>query len=359
MTKRVEISSSQLVTLLFLSRAFTLLTYSTKTDQIAPNAGIIFALALSAALYMAALVPTFLLVRRRRDYSILEWSFAVKPWFGKAVAALYFAFLVLVTANTISHFEFFLTSSIYPNASPTLFVVLFLLAVAYAAYMGLEACARMSGFVFWGVAAGTVFLFLCLFQKADPIFLRSPFAIDLKTTVATGFSGVGASLEITAILLLIPMVRGSLPKASGALSTMAMAYYQLISVFAITSLGEYAQNHLFPVYSMATIAEFSVMQRLDSLFMAMWVFIAFVRTSLFFYLAVHMLGYLAPKPVASRGIGVVGVLVLLISLFLANNYQAMRQVRRFFASGIPVVFFLLVVPGIILCTAARKKEVSQ
>ena len=129
MTKRVEISASQLVTLLFLSRAFTLLTYSTKTDQISQNAGIIFALALSAMLYVAALIPTFLLVRRRRDYSIIEWSFAVKPWFGKGVAALYFAFLVLVTANTISHFEFFLTSSIYPNASPTLFVVLFLLAV--------------------------------------------------------------------------------------------------------------------------------------------------------------------------------------------------------------------------------------
>ena len=359
MTKRVEISASQLVTLLFLSRAFTLLTYSTKTDQISQNAGIIFALALSAMLYVAALIPTFLLVRRRRDYSIIEWSFAVKPWFGKGVAALYFAFLVLVTANTISHFEFFLTSSIYPNASPTLFVVLFLLAVAYAAYMGLEACARMSGFVFWGVAAGTAFLFLCLFQKADPIFLRSPFSIDLKTTVATGFSGVWASLEITTILLLIPMVRGNLTKASGALSAMIMVYYQLISVFAITSLGEYAQSHLFPIYSMAAVAEFSVMQRLDSLFMAMWVFIAFVRTALFFYLAVHMLGYLAPKPVASRGIGIVGALVLLISLVLANNYQAMRLIRSFFASGIAVVLFLLVVPGIVLCTAARKKEVSQ
>ena len=168
MTKRVEISASQLVTLLFLSRAFTLLTYSTKTDQISQNAGIIFALALSAMLYVAALIPTFLLVRRRRDYSIIEWSFAVKPWFGKGVAALYFAFLVLVTANTISHFEFFLTSSIYPNASPTLFVVLFLLAVAYAAYMGLEACARMSGFVFWGVAAGTAFLFCAFFKRPTP-----------------------------------------------------------------------------------------------------------------------------------------------------------------------------------------------
>ena len=89
MTKRVEISASQLVTLLFLSRAFTLLTYSTKTDQISQNAGIIFALALSAMLYVAALIPTFLLVRRRRDYSIIEWSFAVKPWCGSAVLCVF------------------------------------------------------------------------------------------------------------------------------------------------------------------------------------------------------------------------------------------------------------------------------
>ena len=57
--------------------------------------------------------------------------------------------------------------------------------------------------------------------------------------------------------------------------------------------------------------------------------------------------------------GIVGALVLLLSLVLANNYQAMRLIRSFFASGIAVVLFLLVVPGIVLCTAARKKEVSQ
>lgn len=359
MTKRVEISASQMVTLLFLSRAFTLLTYSTKADQTSQHTGILISLALSAVLYVVALIPTFLLARKRRDYSIIEWSFAVKPWFGKGVAAIYFAFLVLVTANTISHFEFFLTSAIYPNASPTLFVVLFLLAVAYAVYMGLEACARMSGFVFWGVAAGTAFLFLCLFQKADAIYLRNPFNTDLMSTLTTGLGGVGASLEIVTILLLIPMVRGNLPKATGVLSFMIMLYYQLVSIFTITSLGEYAQTHLFPIYSLAAIAEFSVMQRLDSLFLTMWVFIAFVRTALFFYLAVHMLGYLLPKRAAAKGIGIVGAIVLPLSLFLATNYNFMRMVREFFASGIMVAFFLLVVPGIVLFTAARKKEVSQ
>ena len=155
------------------------------------------------------------------------------------------------------------------------------------------------------------------------------------------------------------MVRGNLTKASGALSAMIMVYYQLISVFAITSLGEYAQSHLFPIYSMAAVAEFSVMQRLDSPFYGHVGVYRFCAHSAVLLPGSSYVGVSGAKAGGFPRHWHRGALVLLLSLVLANNYQAMRLIRSFFASGIAVVLFLLVVPGIVLCTAARKKEVSQ
>ena len=77
----------------------------------------------------------------------------------------------------------------------------------------------------------------------------------------------------------------------------------LAAIFLFTwqaALGDYAKSQRFPFYTVTKIAEVSIFQRLDSLHVALWVFMALVRLSLFLEVAGKSLARMLPQQKASK-----------------------------------------------------------
>ena len=68
-----------------------------------------------------------------------------------------------------------------------------------------------------------------------------------------------------------------------------------IFLFTAAALGDYAKSQRFPFYTVTKIAEVSIFQRLDSLHVALWVFMALVRLSLFLEVAGKSLARMLPQ----------------------------------------------------------------
>lgn len=120
------------------------------------------------------LLPFFLL-RRKAGSDMLTAFWRVGRPFGAALTAACGLFCVYMAASTAGHFSFFLVSTVYQNAKQWVFVLLFLLAAAYAAALGLEAFSRAGGFFFAAAMAAGALLLFALLPEVDLANLANPF----------------------------------------------------------------------------------------------------------------------------------------------------------------------------------------
>lgn len=152
------------------------------------------------------LLPFFLL-RRKAGSDMLTAFWRVGRPFGAALTAACGLFCVYMAASTAGHFSFFLVSTVYQNAKQWVFVLLFLLAAAYAAALGLEAFSRAGGFFFAAAMAAGALLLFALLPEVDLANLANPF-LDPGALAAGTLRGVAGNADILLFLLLFPRVRG-------------------------------------------------------------------------------------------------------------------------------------------------------
>ena len=165
-----DISPAQLVMLLLLCRLFVLFTYTSRSENNLSGPAVLAAVPLAAAGALLMLLPFFLL-RRKAGGDMLTAFWRVGRPFGAALTAACGLFCVYMAASTAGHFSFFLVSTVYQNAKQWVFVLLFLLAAAYAAALGLEAFSRAGGFFFAAAMAAGALLLFALLPEVDLLSL--------------------------------------------------------------------------------------------------------------------------------------------------------------------------------------------
>jgi len=97
--------------------------------------------------FIIALPPLFLL-SRHRGMGLIECAYDLTGKFGTVIALLYFCFFMLMSLNTVTGVEFFLTSTVYNLDSQFLILTLFSLLLLYTLYAGLEPLGRTAVVIF-------------------------------------------------------------------------------------------------------------------------------------------------------------------------------------------------------------------
>lgn len=354
------ISSKQMMMLLVMFRAFNLLTFVPQQGGTVNAATAMLTMPLSLLLLAVVLLPAALLLRKRGGYGYIDCAMRLNKGVGTVLALLLFLYAAFIAADSISNFEFLLTSAVYPESSPAFFVVTFTAVCAYAAYMGLEPVTRVNAFIFVLFFFVVAFISLAILPKAEFVYLKNPLDGGTQSFLMQVVNGCFSNFDVIVWLLLAGNVKGSLVKSYAGWSLITLLTSEYLVLLIAVGLGDYASSRIFPFFSLAALSELSIFQRLDSLHITLWTFMAFIKVSVYLYLAAQSLGHVVPARL--RGTAVVASVVAAggLALLLSSDWSYLNTIQDALQTGIFVAVLAVLIPfALLLWTMGRERRVKE
>lgn len=270
----MKISQGQLLTLLFLSRIFTTITYFSLEPISLPT--IIVTVIVSVAVDMILVIPAILIYKKYPDENIVRAAFKINKVLGYIIFAVYFAAVVYIVFRTVRFFLFFFKST-FPDLLPVVVVgALIMIAAIYAAYLGMEAVARSAA-----VVLGLFVIMLVLvigFTVSDFEMINyytQPISAD--SFMSGVLSGISRSSEIVLLLLSLPYLRKGIVGSVYGFLALKLVVIEAVLISCMLLLGSYVETTKFPFFTMCTYAKSSFIERLDAVFLVVWTLMGIVR----------------------------------------------------------------------------------
>lgn len=210
-------------------------------------------------------------------------------WVGRALGMILSLFFFFVAATAVRELADHLVIAVMPNTPLVVFIALYVFAIAYGVYLGLEVFARACEILYplflIALIGGSLFLFpVANWELLKPFLEHSPLELMRGAVNMLSFYGEGL-----AILFLIPYMRH--PEQAPGLNlkiTLLLNIPILIMVMLqIAIFGDVENSRmLFPSFElvkMISVAGF--FERVEAFLLAFWVTTVCLKVSLLYYTA--------------------------------------------------------------------------
>ncbi|WP_312640619.1 GerAB/ArcD/ProY family transporter [Hydrogenoanaerobacterium sp.] len=356
MIRNTLIDGKQIVMLLVMFRVFNMLTFVPQMQGVQNAATVMLALPFAYLLLILILLPAALLLNRHRESNIIDCALKLSKPAGKVLGVLLFLYAVLIAADTVSNFEFLLTSVVYPETKSIFFILTFTAVCVYGAYMGLEPVTRVNTILFFISLFSIIFISVAVLPDAEFVYLQNPLYGGVAPVAKHALSACFANFDVVLWLLLAPDLKGNLNKN--------FVYWTILSLFAVeylvmlltVGLGDYAKSQMFPFFSLTVIAEISIFQRLDILHITLWTFIAFVKVTVYLYLASQCLGYIIPKRLKKTRLIICGAATVGGAVIISSRLYYLTWMQGALQAGIPVALLAVLIPFVLLIWSLVSKR---
>lgn len=274
-----KISASQLFLLLLLCRGFSLASRSPMGEG---EGATLLAVILSGLVQAAVLAAGLFFCRRKTGTSPF---LAPGSGFYRLQNLLYWGCCMAAAVGTVVDFVSFMTTVVYDYREGWMVAVTFAVAGALAASQGLEGMARGGGILAVLMGFGCLAIAVGLWRQYDCLNFTMT-QLSLGDGLGSVWREAAGSGELFALLLLLPYLRKAPGKSSCAgwvaVLTLLSAVVRLMTIL---TLGAYGGMKPFPVFTAVTSMGFWSFQRLDSVFLAVWVTLGLTRLAVFLALA--------------------------------------------------------------------------
>lgn len=353
---KVQISASQAVVLLVLSRMFRTVTYSPMFENLKEASAIVYADAISIIATIIIMLPLFILMRKT-NVDILIESSSYNKIFGKAVMIYYFFLVMLILVNTTSRFESFMSNAIFPNIRPTTIIITFLLVCVYGAKMGLEAISRASTIIFVIFIISVCFIIGFSFEKIDLVNIKPLIYNPTQTIFQLVVNNISHNMEFVLLILILPKIKGKFSKVVINYLLISGVFIVVIGGLTVSILGDFTLNQIFPFFSIASIMEGGTIQRMDSIHMSLWVLISYVRVTLCLIVSSEISSNLISRKVKkSMYVLCIAIIVGVLSYFISLDYDRIKWIPKIVNTFIPIFVATFIIPTIILFIRRKNKN---
>lgn len=305
MTHISKISSSQLFCLLLLSRGVLSIAYGAFSDS-----GNIQTTSISAAiagvLSLLLSIPGLYLGNSGREM--------LRDSTGRIISGIYAIYFFYIICVTLTLFTVMRAETSGMRISIVILPLFIVLVAIYGAYKGIEAISRTGVLILFAVVAAFVLLCISLSSKSSALNLAPIGSYKISDIVNQTIIMLGEQSCIPAIIFLYPHIKGNVKKTVVLWIVVAFVCIGSLALFIASILGDYSTSQSFPVYSWARLSSFGVLQRLDSLFSAIWTAGVFVRLSLLFWVLSVSIKYTIGQKTAKFAPVLLGAAALLISI---------------------------------------------
>lgn len=319
MNQPTRISTAQLV---------SLMTVSSVTLIIACNASLLGGNDLTDNLLSCAIafvgnfllaLPVFFLLRARPNSGLLLDAQRVGKWLLYCAAIFYILYFLWIDLQYLSMFQFFLSNVFRPVTPAWIFTVMIVLAAVYSAFKGLDAMGRAAAVILTTVLLGLSLIAVLLLSDVKPDnFTPLLYHGPTQMLSGTAFYLSGGSC-IALYALLFPTASGNRNLGFCIWNLLTYAVAGAILALIVGVLGTYANLQLFPFYSAATMANLGTFQRMDSVFICIWIIGLFLKLAIDLHTLSLCANAILPKKVRAFTIPLFGLFICAGTIFIVNN----------------------------------------
>jgi len=288
-------SEKEIIPILILSKVFSILIVKYTGDTTSNIYSTIFNLLITNSIFLVLLL---LLFKINRDKNINIFSAMSLKSHTLTNINLVILLLLGITAFSFyfNNFLDFTTNAIYTKVDFLPLSILFFLIITYAMYSGIQALSKTSTIVLILFFALLIMLFLLTVRDFDiNNILNEEFIIDIEPkNIAMNFLD---TFEFILLLYLLKYYKNG--KKSYKLYVNFVIVSLAISIFIIListlSVGEFLKGSNYPVFILSIVTNISFLQRLDGIFIIVWVLIAFVKIAVIAFLLKDTIDILLKK----------------------------------------------------------------
>lgn len=296
------------------------------------------------------------LAARYPNQSVIEFiPRIIGKWPGKIVGFLYAFYFYYVAYFVLRQFVELMASA-YMVTTPVWVQVVVLTSIAcYALYLGIETIVRTNMVITFFFLASIVLIFALTLPNIDGNNFKPVLDNPLGRIVMGGWSPGSWLGECAVILMLVPFLSDKSKKRIYSTTIFAVlivfSSMLLINVAAIGLFGpDIASRMVFPSFSLARNVLFAkalALERIDVLFMSIWVAGMAFKLTTFFYAGTLAFAQLFNLPDYRTLIAPGGILLVVLSL---NSWNNLAELLEFSAQVFPasIIFINLFLNGSLL-----------
>lgn len=243
---------------------------------------------ISASTALIGFYFIFLLLKRFPGKELTEiFDIALGRTLGFTAACLLGVYMLFITVTRIAELTEFLRVYIIP-LSPNWFIVgIFIICIFTLSMVGLENIARLATLLIYPLIIGFIIVLLLGMQNYDINNLFPVFGYGLDKIVLHGVIRSSVYGEVIILAIFASSFQGvGFIKKEGIISLILSGGIISLSIFAYSLTFPYytAQEITAPMYEMSTLIDYGrFVQRIEALFLFVWVIITFISAGTVFY----------------------------------------------------------------------------
>ena len=351
--KQGKISATQLVMLVFACKFMATMSYY-GPDTLRHNGVVVNCIYM--ALTAIAIIPALMLSLRRENDSITQSSARYLGRGGAVVNTLYYIYILFFGMLSLVSSNFLIVNAIFPEASTIIISAVFFAVCVYGASLGLESIARVSLFAVVLIIFELSFLFAALSNQIELINLTAAESDTVRGVFETALLKFGDNSDTLVLLMLLPRAKGSKIKGVAGFLITTLLIYEAVGFLTITVLGQYAETLLFPVYALSGYSGISVFRNISTAHLIVWVFVAFIKTSVYLIIANDILRQILPKKIGASVQALNAAVIFILGTFVASSIKLTDMVYQPIAYAIAALLLLTVIPGMLLMMSCRRRK---
>lgn len=300
-------------------------------------------------------LPTLSILKRYEGRNISDCAYLSLGSAGKVYTFFILIVCLFLSAECLTQFEIFMTSTIYMTASPVFFIIPMVIAAIYICRLGIEAMARMANFIFYGLIITIIIIIIAVSPEINTVWVEGAGRGDITGFFEVLRENVFGATEIIPFMILASNTKVSHKKTIVWFCIITGVLFEVISFLTFTVLGNYRETVMYPFYTVAAMAEKAFAERFNSAYTVLWVFMAVIKLCVYLLVAAKALRNFFVFKNDTLPLFVTAGTVLVVSLVSSQRLSYVNVMYYFIISGLPVILLALVFPCVIL-VANKLKE---
>ena len=284
-------------------------------------------------------------------------------FFKKLLGILFISYFLVSSSILLRNFCECLKLVYFPDTDLLFLIVLFIIAICIANRLSFTATLKTNLLVIPIVLASVIFLFLANFRNFTPERMYPILGDGFWNTFVTGIGNISAFGGIAYLYFLPPLLKKPEQyKKIAITSVMITGIYLLLTVATILFMFSFfiTEEEIMPLFSAARYIEFGTFfQRLESIFLLIWISAFCCYLSVVMKFSVHILQKITLLKDTNILIPCIGLSMLAITLF-PENYAISKfyenTIYRYFVWGFVLFSNILI---LILANFKRRKKVGE
>ncbi len=343
-----KISSAQFFVMMFVSRAVVTIALNARFLGGENMGDSMVSYVLAMALGFLIAWPVWALHKRYPDRNVGDAAQAAWGKAGKLVPLLYIFYFVLTCGASLGLFQIFLLDTVNPDFSAALTMAAILGVALYGAFRGVETVARCAACVIAVMVAGAALTFGIVAFRFDPENLEPLFVRGYSQTVRSVLLFLARTSVFADMAVLLPMVKGNKVKGFAGWAGGTAVFVCLLLFLIQGWLGRYAATQKFPVYALSALTEIRSMQRLDAVFVGVWMMGLVIKLACDVYACRLCFSSLSGRRKPGMSVALTGFAILLLAFAMAENGVVQRLMLNTGLLFVCTVFTGFLLPLLVL-----------